>query len=297
MKNEKNIRIGILGSDNSHALAFAKLCNIPDDKGLYAYDNIRVTAIYGKDDDAEHTAMVAREGRIEFIAQSPAEFFGKVDAVMVVYRRGSYHIPDILPFIEKGIPCWIDKPICSSVEDIQKLREACEKSGALVTGGSTMKYCYDILTAKNRIESGFFGKVLGGNMNFPGDFDNPYEGLYFYGSHLIEMMLTVFGYDVVSVVASENIHDRIAVIANYENCQVTLNFTSSSDFFITVYGSEHSITTQADISNIYKLGFDKFVEMLRTGRMPLSFDEMVKPVYILDAIHKSVEEKREVYIV
>ena len=40
-------------------------------------------------------------------------------------------------------------------------------------------------------------------MNFPGDFSNRYEGLYFYGSHLVEMMLTVFGYNPRSLIAAK----------------------------------------------------------------------------------------------
>ena len=120
-------RIGILGSDNSHALAFAKLCNIQDTEGNYLYEDVRITAIYGKDDDKKHTEEVAKEGRIEFIAEKPEDFFGKVDAVMVVFRRGSYHIPEILPFIEAGIPCWIDKPICKDISDVKLLENALKK--------------------------------------------------------------------------------------------------------------------------------------------------------------------------
>ena len=36
--------------------------------------------------------------------------------------------------------------------------------------------------------------------------------------------------------------------------------------------------------------------MLKTNKMPLSFDDLVKPVYILNAIQKSLDEDREVQI-
>jgi len=288
-------RIGILGSDNSHALAFAKLCNIPDENGIYNYDDVRITAIYGHDDAPEHTAEVAKEGKIEFIAKTPEEFIGKVDAVMVVNRRGSLHVPQILPFVEAGYPVWMDKPVASSTEDIEKLRIACEKNNTLITGGSTIKYNHDIISMRNRIESDFFGDVMGGNMNFPGDLSSEYEGLWFYGSHLVEMMLSVFGYDVKGILASKVADGNISVIAKYEKFQVTLNYLANVwGYNITVYGTKNVLTIPMDISTIYKLGFEKFVEMLRTKRMPLSFENLVKPVYILDAIYKSLEEKREI---
>ena len=56
------IRIGILGSDNSHALAFAKLCNLPMENGEYRYPDVRIAAIYGNDDDPQHTKDVAQQG-------------------------------------------------------------------------------------------------------------------------------------------------------------------------------------------------------------------------------------------
>ena len=98
------INIGILGSDNGHALAFAKLCNIADANGEYAYPDVRVSAIYGFNDSKEHTLEVAKEGAIPFVAESPEDFVGKVDAVMVVYRDGKYHLAHILPFIKLGYP-------------------------------------------------------------------------------------------------------------------------------------------------------------------------------------------------
>lgn len=289
-------RIGILGSDNSHALAFAKLCNIPDSDGNYAFDDVRITAVYGKDDDPKHTIEVAENGKIDYIADKPEDFFGKVDAVMTVYRRGSYHVADILPFAEVGMPIWIDKPITSRISDIEKLREVCEKHNTLVTGGSTVKYCYDVLTAQNRVKSGFFGNLLGGNVNFPADTGSEYDGIYFYASHLVEIMCGVFGYATKSVIATQSRNDRISAIVKYDDFQVTLNFNNSHEYMLTVYGDKRSLTTQLDISTIFKLGFEKFVEMLRTGKMPLTFDDLVKPIYIIDAIDKSLKENKEIIL-
>lgn len=289
-------RIGILGSDNTHALHFAKLCNLPDENGNYIYDDVRVTALYGRDDDPQHTKTVAEQGGVEFIAQTPEEFIGKVDAVMVVNRKGSLHVPEILPFIEQGYPVWIDKPIATSMKDVAILKEACEKNNTLITGGSTIKYNYDVLTMKNRIDSGFFGELLGGAMNFPGDLESPYDGIYFYTSHLVEMMFTIFGYDVKSILATEVKHNRFTAIAKYENFQVALNFLPAGDYYMTVYGADRSLTTQMDISIIYKLGFEQFVKMLRTQKMPLSFDDLVKPVAVIDAIERSIKEKREIIL-
>lgn len=291
------LRIGILGSDNTHAGAFSKICNIPDSNGNYVYDDVRITAIYGKDDDPAHTKQVAEEGKIDFIASSPEEFFGKVDAVMIVNRRGTYHVKDILPFIEAGYPVWIDKPIASSPEDIKILEEAYKKYNPLITGGSTIKYNYEINSVKNRVDSGFFGEIRGGCMNFPANLESEYDGIYFYASHLVEMMLTVFGYDVKSVFATACAVNKFTAVVKYDNFQVTLNFIEdTSDYIITVYGNQKSLSIPMEITTIYKHAFDKFVWMLKNKKMPLSFENLVKPVYVIDAIQKSLNEKREIVL-
>lgn len=291
-------RIGILGSDNSHALAFAKLCNLCDANGNYEYDDVRITAIYGFNDSPEHTQEVAREGNIPFIAKSPEEFYDKVDAVMVVYRDGKYHLPAILPFIEKGYPVWIDKPIVTSIEDAEILKKALEENNTLFTGGSTMKYNYEVLGLKSRIASGNLGDITAGFLNFPANLKSEYSGIFFYASHLCEMCLSIFGYDAKSVETSVLADNNFNVIVSYDTKQVVLNFNEKTGGKLhgVVLGSEGSATTEFDLSVIYKLGFDQFVKMLRTKKIPLSFDELIKPVYMMTAIDKSIKENRKVDI-
>ncbi|MBO7288956.1 MAG: Gfo/Idh/MocA family oxidoreductase [Clostridia bacterium] len=292
------IRIGIVGSDNSHALAFSKICNLCDENGNYEYDDVRITAIYGFNDDPEHTLEVAKEGNIPFVAKSIDEMFDKIDAVMVVCRDGKYHLGHILPFMEKGYPVWIDKPIVTSREDAKALYDAAKKYGVLVTGGSTMKYNYETLTLQNKIKSGQLGNITGGFMNFPGNLASEYSGLHFYGPHLLEMCLSVFGYDAKSVQAHVLNDGNITVTVFYDDKNVNLNFNGKTGgkYYGLVLGDKNSVVCEFDLSVIYKLGFDRFIKMLKTGKMPLTLDELLKPVYMLNSILDSIKENKKIDI-
>lgn len=93
------IRIGIIGTENSHAMAFSKIINLPDPTtGALAYPDARVVGVYGPDPDSAR--QVAEAAKVDFIADDPAEFFGKVDAMIVTSRRGSVHAQYARPFIE-----------------------------------------------------------------------------------------------------------------------------------------------------------------------------------------------------
>ena len=289
-------RIGIVGSDNSHADAFSKLVNIPDEKtGEFLYPDCRVTGIFGL--EKERTQQVALEGKIDFIAEKPEDLLGKVDAVMVVFRHGDLHAKYALMFIEAGIPTWIDKPFSIRNEDAKKIIAASMKYNTPVTGGSTCKYAYDILTIKNAVENyNRIGKVKSAMINFPAEMENEYGGLYFYGAHLVEMTLAAFGYEPKSVTASEK-NGNVVALVKYDQYQIIMNFIpGSSEYYAVVFGEKGTMFREIDINISYKLGFDKFVEMLRTGVMSFPLKNLYTSVVLLNAILESVKSGAEVIV-
>lgn len=283
-------KVGILGSENSHALAFAELANIPDSTtGEYRYPDMRITAICGCDDTPEHAAETARLGRIETLCSDPMELLDQVDAIMIDYRDGKFHTRDVMPFLERGLPVWIDKPITASKDDRDMLRRALEEHHTLFTGGSSFPYNYEVVTAKNAVKQKAMGEVLGGSVNFPGDFQSPYSGIFFYGPHLVSIVLEVFGYDVQAVSVQKVSPQNAAVIFRYADKLVTGHFNGCPDHCITVYGSKSVYRKDVDMSFLYALELDAFVRMLRDKKMPLPFDELFRHVDVLDAIRCSDE--------
>lgn len=289
-------RIGIIGSDNSHAEAFSKLLNLPDkNTGEYLYPDCKVTGIFGL--DKERTGQVARDGKIEYIAEKAEDLIGKVDAVMVVFRHGGLHVQYALPFINAGIPTWIDKPFAIRNEDAKILIEAAEKNNALLTGGSTCKYAYDITMVKNAVENeSRIGRVKSAVLNFLVTPVNEYGGIYFYGAHLVEMTMEAFGYNPKSVLATEK-DGLVTAIVKYDNYQVTMNFIpGNEEYYAVVYGEKGTMTREIDISLVYKLGFDKFHDMLKTKKLPMPLNNLYAAVEMLNAVVKSCETGREVFV-
>lgn len=289
-------RIGIIGSDNSHAEAFSKIINIPDEStGEYRYPDCRVVSIFGL--EKERTQAVAKAGRIESIVDNPEDMVGNVDAVMVVFRDGNLHMPYALPFIEVGIPTWVDKPFTVDTEDAKKLIAAAKEKGTLLTGGSTCKYTYDILMVKNAVKNGSrIGKMKTAMINFPADLESEYAGIHFYGPHLAEMTLQAFGYYPQSVLAAEK-NGCITAVLKYENYQVTMNFIKNNkEYYAIVFGEEGTLIREIDISICYRLGLEEFIKMLRTQKLVLPLEKLYTPVALLNAIQKSYETKTEIAI-
>ncbi len=299
-QRERNVsimhRIGIIGTENSHALAFAKLINLPDPRtGEYLYPDMRVVGVYGPDKDSEKQIM--DEAKVDFIAPSPEAFFGKVDAMMVTCRKGSLHCGYAMPFVEKGMPVFIDKPFTCDTAEAAALVSAAKQHGALLTGGSGCKYAYDVLTLQNRAQTlRSEDKLLTGWINFAADKNSIYDGFYFYSPHLTEMVLTIFGYDMRAVRAFER-ESCVTVVARYDDFDVTMSFTKdTSDTNCIIVGKEHNYCRAIDISQIYAHEVARFAQMLREGIMPVSYDQLTRHTTVIGAIVQSMRTKEEIAI-
>ena len=127
------LKIGIVGSDNSHAIAYSKLANVTKVVG----DKCRVVGIWGQEE--ARTKEVAEEGQIETIVDKPDDLVDMVDAAIVVDRHGGLHLEHALPFIEKGMPIYVDKPFAITLEDCREMLKSADASGSLITSFSPLR--------------------------------------------------------------------------------------------------------------------------------------------------------------
>lgn len=288
------IKIGIIGSDNSHAEAFSKLANLPDSSGNYNFDNVRVTSIYGL--DKKRTEEVAANANIETIVENPSDMIGMVDAVMVVFRHGDLHYAHALPFVEAKIPTWVDKPFTINPVEASKLIEIARKNNTLLAGGSTCKYCPDVLNLQKEFRYLYEKKaVLSGNFNFPGDINSPYGGIYFYAGHAIEILTTIYGSEVISIKTDVHCGNLIALV-KYNDFAVTIHFSDVPEFYATIYSPMKVVNQPIDISTVYRHGFSKFIEALQKGEMIEDYDSLLRPVTLLHALQESILTGQEIII-
>ena len=289
-------RVGIIGTENSHAMSFAKQINLDKlPSGERKYPDMQVVGVYGAD---KATAQeVAEKAGVDFIPENPEELLGRVDAVMVTARKGSEHLGYALPFIEKGMPVFVDKPIASDPQEALEIFRAAKKSGSPITGGSGCKLAYDVVMIESVVDRMVSsGKMITASMNFSADLNSVYDGFYFYAPHLVEMALAAFGYDMKSVRAFEN-HGCVTVIAHYDRYDLTLHFTPGANgSSCTIYTQEKNIYREIDIALIFQQETENFAHMVRTGETHYSPKELILPIFVIDSILKSLKSGQEVEI-
>jgi len=295
-------KIGIIGTENSHAMAFSKIINKPDpETGKLRYPDARVVGIYGPDPDS--TKKIMDEVGVDFIAKDPDEFFGKVDAMSINCRKGSLHYKYAFPFVEKGMPMFIDKPFTSDTGEGERLIAAAKKSGSKLCGGSSARLVPDTQILKNIVKSLIAkNEFITASLNYAADPSSEYDGFFFYSPHLTEIALEIFGKNVKSIVTHEKNGTRIS-LWRYQDFDITLNYskgTHESGAFIISKNCnifrEIDIGHHLDIHLAYALELDHFVHMIRTGEMPGAYEDLLVPVKMISAVEESVKTGKEILL-
>lgn len=290
----KQFRIGIIGTENSHAYSFSSYFNKPDATGNYRYPDCHVTLVYGH--YPEESEKVVREFGADAVAESIEQMVANVDAVMVTARDGKFHYEFVKPFLEAGIPAFVDKPFTVDEAEAVALVELAKKNKVPLTGGSMLKFSPTIAQLKEKAAQ-LGEELVSGSLSAPLNMDNPYSGFFFYSSHLCEMTLEVFGYRPKSVYATRHNGGSVCAIVNYDGFSVTNHYNDGAYLYAgSVFGKKEQLVSEVVLDGCGEAECDAFVEMLRTGKMAHSYEELCAPVFYLNAVKESYESGKPVEI-
>lgn len=193
-------RVGIIGLDTSHSIAFTKTLNANDASTLYR--GYKVVAAYpqGSRDIASSLKMVP--GYIEEIQKigvkivhSIDELLQQVDVVLLESNDGRVHFEQALPVFKSGKRMFIDKPIAGSLGDTIAIFEASKKYKVPVFSTSSLRY----MDSVKKVVDGEIGGVLGADTFSPAELESSHPDLLWYGIHGIETLFTVMGKGCIQV--------------------------------------------------------------------------------------------------
>ena len=202
---ERPIRIGMIGLDTSHVIAFTKIINDPQATGDLA--DMQVVAAYrggsstfplSRDRVAGFTADM-REMHIEIVDSIP-QLLDRVDVIMLESVDGSQHLQQIKPVFESGKRVFIDKPFAASLVDAVAIHELGKRHAAQYFASSPKRYSRD-LTAL--IAEHSQGRITGCDVYGTSRSVPNHPDLFWYGVHGSEMLFSVLGTGCRSVSARQ----------------------------------------------------------------------------------------------
>ena len=276
-------RIAILGSENSHCMGFASV--LAPKNGERRFPEIELVGVAG--DEASNRAILEKTA-VTRAETDPSAFLGEVDAVMVTARHGGRHLPFARPYMDRGCGIWLDKPITASVTDAREVVRLAREKGFPLCGGSSLAGAEGTLAMK-KLAAEKPDAVTGGHVTAPVNLVNEYGNFWFYSQHLVQMVTEVFGQKIAGVSA---VREENGVRASFRYPSFTVTAYFGTGYSITVYLGGYDVrTVRVDLgAEYYMPELMEVYGMLKDGKVRQTPEEVVYPVFVIDALIRSMEE-------
>ncbi len=213
---------------------------------------------------------------------------GEIDALIVDHRHPKYHLEPAIPFVKEGVPTFIDKPFCYRAAEGKEFLELARKHGAPVTSYSSVAHSNSTFDIKEQVGSmGIINQVI---RTGPVDMDSQYGGVFFYGVHIVQPLMYMFGEDIGRVRVTRNGQNGIATLVYKNGLFATLifkNIASGWETFVETKEGLIELKSRVEESDPAK-NYTDMVEMFRTGKEPRSHQSILNCVSVLEALEKSV---------
>lgn len=270
-------RIGIIGLDTSHSIAFTKAINSPDPKPEFA--GFRIVTAYPRGSSDIKSSADRIPGYTEEvkklgvrIAGSIDELLSEVDYVLLETNDGRLHFEQALAVFKAGKRVFIDKPLAASLEHALAIFDAADHYKVPVFTSSSLRY----IEGAAEIAAGKIGKVTGVDTFSPCSIEKTHPDLFWYGIHGVETLFAVMGTGCKTV-ARISTPDTDLVTGVWDGGRVgTFRGIRSGKggYGGTVFGETGTMTLGQ------YAGYDpllvKILEFFKTGQEPVRREETIE---------------------
>lgn len=289
------LRIGLIGTENSHITHFTRFLNVE-----LRHEDARAVGLAGG--RSPRNLELSELGGIDLIVEEPSELVDHVDAGIVSTRDGARHLEHSRPLLEAGMPVLVDKPLATSVADATELLDIAERSGAVLLSCSALRFVPEIADFPPTAATGRLRHL---HVTGPADPDSEYSGLFFYGIHLVETALEILGNPELPPAGEDGaglgLHlerhgDTVVASLRITDIQVTLTFLRPTDdgqapFHVTAAYEKAVIARDLTLGGDYNApALDEFLTATRTGSTQRTRAQLLAPVAVLAAIAARFED-------
>jgi predicted dehydrogenase len=298
------INLGIIGFsvDNGHPFSFASIINGFDpirfvDSGwntIYDYLKKRDPSEYGFTDvRVSHawtqkpiiTKQLCESCNILNTVENPHDMIGSVDAVIIARDDYETHFEMALPFLEAGLPVFVDKPLSLDIQELRAFLPYLE-SGRLMSC-SGMRYAMELDEARAALES--YGEIK----LVRGAILNSWEK---YGIHMLDAIFNVVLSRPMEILSLPASHSSFAISMDDGSLvQIDALGDVGRCFRVEIFGTKritsHDIT---DNFSMFRRLLWHFVQSVKTGIPAIEPESTISAMRLLIAGREARKTKRNV---
>ena len=288
---QAEIKIGIIGLDTSHALAFTELLN--GDKNT-KYQDFRVVAAYPYGSKTIKSSYDRIPGYTEGVKKcgveivpSISELLKKVDCVMLETNDGNLHLEQALEVFKSGKIMFIDKPIAATLPHAIAIFDLARKYNVPIFSSSALRFS----PQTQELGKGNLGHIFAADCFSPHKEEPSHPDFGWYGIHGVEILYTVMGTGCVSVNRMTS-KDADVVVGLWSDGRIgTFRGLQKGD---PIYGGTAFTTDKGAVQvggyGGYEPLLDQIITFFRTRVAPVSAKETLEIFTFMEASNESVRQ-------
>lgn len=297
---------GIIGMSegNGHPFSYGSIINGYSPEGLansgwpgiYAYVRRRHASEFGLEgwkithawtQYPEATEKLCAACRIATSVSDYREFLGKVDAVIIARDDFEVHFQLVQPFLEAGLPVFVDKPLSLDLAQLRELKPYLE-SGQLMSC-SGMRYAREL--DEPRADLAAYGRLKLIRCAIVLSWEK-------YGVHLLEAVLSMVPARPISVRMMQAEHASAVVrLDDGVLIQIDALGDCARTFHVELFGTERNAAFDiTDNFSMFRRMLWEFAESIRIGRPAIPAERTLEIMRVLIAGRLSCAENREVLL-
>jgi len=281
------IKLGMIGLDTSHVIAFTDYINDPENetgcKIIAGYKGGSPDFPMSANRVDRFTGTLQKKHGIELV-DTIEGLCGKVDGILLESVDPRPHLKEAKIVIEAGKPLFIDKPMAADTGDVIEIFRLAKEKNVPCWSASGLRFSPNIAELGRDDE---VGRVLGCAVFGPCAYQEDIPDLYWYGVHGAEIIYSLMGTGcrTVTRVSTKNYDLVTGVwddgrIATYRGLR-----TGNQDFGVTVFGAKDIALTQSYSG--YEGICKEIVAFFKTGKTPILPEETMELFAFLDAAEES----------
>ena len=296
------LKLGIIGMSegNGHPYSWSSIINGNFDRaamnkcgfaGIPVYleanrdtlgiEGARVNYVWTQDRQlSDHIAIAAG---IEEVVDGAEEMIGRVDAVLLARDDPENHVAMAKPFLDAGLPVFIDKPLAITVGDLDFFSRQVAK-GKLIMSCSSMRYSVECRTMKTELAS--LGRIELATVTGT-------KSWVKYGVHMLEALFALLDDPEALSVQHVSHPGKDIVLIYFKNgllATVHIFMDIAPTFQLSLFGRKGwRMVEIRDSYAMFKENLSEFIRSVGEGRSRLAFEKTTNIIRTLIGARESLE--------
>jgi len=283
------LRLGIIGTDSTHAEEFTRILNdtdakdhLPGARVVVAYRGGNPLVALSRDRIASISEALQHRWKIPFVDRI-RDLCPRVDGLLLLSVDASSRPHEFAEAATCGKPIFVDKPFASSLAAAISLAAYAASHHVLWFSASAMRFVVPKLKSGNTCGADVWGPgALGSDSSLD---------LSWYGIHSISILYALLGPGAESVTRLHTAHSDV-LTATWKDGHVGVVhlFRPDFPFGATAFLDNRSSETFANLQIDYAPLLKAIEGFMRGGEPPVSAEETLEIMAFMDAAQRSMQQ-------